>query len=252
MPMLTTLRIGLAGVAPPFAASGRARRTRPSGRAPRAPRVTTSVPSTISERPRGIRSATCSTGRSSVTLIRSPANIASPAPATPASSASARAAAQRLVGDAVLGVVEVEAGALGDQSLAAAGVGGEQLAQVPPHRRRSLPLRLGAARSAPMPGGGSRGAAAARGRQPRPELQASWRRGLDDALGREPELALDLLQWRRGAEGVHADDGPARAHVAVPAERRGLLDRDPGVDRGRQHALAIFLGCDRTGTRRAG
>ena len=37
---------------------------------------------------------------------------------------------QRLVGDPVLGEVEVEAGALGDQALAALGVGGEEVAQV--------------------------------------------------------------------------------------------------------------------------
>ena len=37
---------------------------------------------------------------------------------------------QRLVGDAVLGVVEEEPGALGDQALAAVGVLGEDLAQV--------------------------------------------------------------------------------------------------------------------------
>ena len=43
----------------------------------------------------------------------------------------ARQQHQRLVGDPVLGVVEEEAGALGDQALAAAGVLGEELAQVP-------------------------------------------------------------------------------------------------------------------------
>jgi hypothetical protein len=50
--------------------------------------ATTSRPSTISERPRGIRSATWSTERFSVTLIRSPANIASRRAATPVESAS--------------------------------------------------------------------------------------------------------------------------------------------------------------------
>ena len=51
--------------------------------------ATTSTPSTTSERLRGIRRATWRTGRFSVTLIRSPANIASRLPATPACSASA-------------------------------------------------------------------------------------------------------------------------------------------------------------------
>jgi hypothetical protein len=40
---------------------------------------------------------------------------------------------------------------------------------------------------------------------------------LDDALRQEAELLLELLQWRRHAEGLHADDASARSHVTVPA-----------------------------------
>ena len=49
---------------------------------------TTSLPSTRMDAPLGARSATCSTARSSVTLIFSPANIASIRARSPDSSAS--------------------------------------------------------------------------------------------------------------------------------------------------------------------
>ncbi len=51
--------------------------------------ATTSTPSTTSDSPFGIRSATCSTERFSETLILSPANIASVRSRRPDSSASA-------------------------------------------------------------------------------------------------------------------------------------------------------------------
>ena len=60
----------------------------------------------------------------------SPRNIASRRSATPHSSASCAEQPQRLVGDPVLGVVEEEAGALGDQPRAALGVLGEEVAEV--------------------------------------------------------------------------------------------------------------------------
>ena len=86
--MLTTFRIGLPVC--PFHSPERTR----SQKAPIRSRtswtsLTTSVPSTISERPRGIRRATCRTERSSETLIRSPANIASRRAGIPRSVASA-------------------------------------------------------------------------------------------------------------------------------------------------------------------
>ncbi len=82
IPMLTTLRIGrpVKPVHPPL-------RTRPAKSAMRSStawtRGTTSSPSTTMRAPRGARSATCSTARCSVTLIFSPANIASLRAATP-------------------------------------------------------------------------------------------------------------------------------------------------------------------------
>ena len=63
-------------------------------------------------RPRGARSATCSTARFSVTLILSPRNMASMRSRRPDSSASCEQQLERLVGDAVLRVVEGQAGRL--------------------------------------------------------------------------------------------------------------------------------------------
>ncbi len=87
MPTLTTLRIGL-----PVWPVHSPERTRSAKALIRSSvsctSLTTSTPSTISERPRGIRSATCSTARSSETLMCSPANIASRRSSTPHSRAS--------------------------------------------------------------------------------------------------------------------------------------------------------------------
>jgi len=55
--------------------------------------ASTSCPSTVSSVPAGLRSAVCSTERSSVTLIRSPPNMASRRSSSPTSSASRRRAA---------------------------------------------------------------------------------------------------------------------------------------------------------------
>ena len=55
--------------------------------------ATTSWPSTLSDASAGSRSAVCSTARSSVTLMCSPASMASRRPVTPTSSASASSAA---------------------------------------------------------------------------------------------------------------------------------------------------------------
>ena len=77
----------------------------------------------------GARRAVCSTARFSVTLILSPRNMASMRARRPHSSARCSRRLQRLVGDAVLGVIEVEADGLGRQAFAAFGVVGEELAQ---------------------------------------------------------------------------------------------------------------------------
>ncbi len=103
----------LAGVAAPLARSGPARRTRAIRSSTSWTSLTTSTPSTISERSRGIRSATCSTARSSVTLMCSPREhrVARARAARPRRRARS-SSAHRLVGDPVLRVVEVEAAGL--------------------------------------------------------------------------------------------------------------------------------------------
>ena len=113
---------------------------------------TTSSPSTTIDAERGARSATCRTARPSVTLMRSPENMASIRSARPRSCGQPQQEADRLVGRPVLGVVEVEPGRLGDHPLAAGRVGREQVAQVRVAHRgrvilerrpgRGLPQRL--------------------------------------------------------------------------------------------------------------
>src|SRR5439155_2539134 len=66
------------------------------------------------------------------------------------------------------------------------------------------------------------------------------RRG-DDLVGREPELRLQFLERRRCAERVHRDLRALAPDVALPAERRGLLDRDARGDVRRQHARAVRI-----------
>ena len=129
MPMLTTLRMRR-----PVWPSQRPERTSSAKAAIRSSTSwtsgTTSWPSTTIELPSGARRATCSTARSSVTLICSPANMASIRWRSPARSARATSSAERLGGDPVLGVVEVEVAGLAGQRLAPPRVVGEQLAQV--------------------------------------------------------------------------------------------------------------------------
>ena len=77
-----------------------------------------------------MRSATWSTERFSVVLIRSPRNIASVRSRESRLLGELEEQPQRLVGDAVLRVVEVDAGALGCETLAARRVLGEEVAQM--------------------------------------------------------------------------------------------------------------------------
>ena len=88
MPMLTTLR--MARPVWPRHSPVRTRRAKSAILSSTAwTRGTTSTPSTTIEASRGARRATWRTGRSSVTLIRSPANIASVRWRRPAASARA-------------------------------------------------------------------------------------------------------------------------------------------------------------------
>ena len=129
MPMLTTLRMRL-----PVWPCHSPLRTRSENAAMRSSTActsgTTSTPSTRIRSSFGARRATCSTARCSVTLIFSPLNIASMRSRRPHSSARSQQQAERLVGDAILRVVEVEAGGFGGQALAAPGIVGEELPQM--------------------------------------------------------------------------------------------------------------------------
>ena len=91
---------------------------------------TTSTPSTRIRSFSGARKATCSAARCSVTLIFSPLNMASMRRARPQSSARRMQQSDRLVGDPMLRVVEVEPGGFGRHALAAPGVAGEELPQM--------------------------------------------------------------------------------------------------------------------------
>src|ERR1700760_4552041 len=60
----------------------------------------------------------------------------------------------------------------------------------------------------------------------------------DDVVRREAELRQQALDRRRSAEGVHSNHRTATAHITLPTDHRALLDRDPRVDRVRQHLFA--------------
>src|SRR5262245_20820252 len=65
--------------------------------------------------------------------------------------------------------------------------------------------------------------------------------GGDNPLGLEAELALQLLERRRGTKGLHADHAAFAPHVAVPPQHRSLLDGETSLDPGRQHLFAILF-----------
>ena len=113
---------------------------------------TTFLPSTTIEAPIGARRATWSTARFSVTLILSPRNMASIRVPESRLLCEPDEQSQGLVGDAVLRVVEEEAGSLGGQALAARRVVGEERAQMnvmhrPRVRLERLPRRAAGERS---------------------------------------------------------------------------------------------------------
>src|ERR1044072_13367 len=63
----------------------------------------------------------------------------------------------------------------------------------------------------------------------------------DDLVALQAELALQLLERSGSTEGLHADDPAMVADIALPTQRRCLLDGKPRLDGGRQHFLAIGL-----------
>ena len=90
----------------------------------------TSAPSTAIGRLDRLRSATCSTARCSVLLILPPVNIASIAPARPVLPRQGHQQLHGLAGNAILRVIEQDVAKAQREAVEAAGVGGEQLAQV--------------------------------------------------------------------------------------------------------------------------
>src|SRR5258708_39692687 len=56
----------------------------------------------------------------------------------------------------------------------------------------------------------------------------------------EAELLMELFEGGRRPERLHADDAARVADVALPSQRRGLLDSDAGFDPRRQNALPVF------------
>ena len=129
MPILTTLRMRLPVW--PFHAPLRTRSANSAILSSTAwTSGTTFLPSTMMTAPSGARSATCSTARFSVMLIFSPREHRVDAPAQTRFLGQLQQQLERLVGHAVLGVIEVNSGGLERHPLAARGIVGEQLAQM--------------------------------------------------------------------------------------------------------------------------
>ena len=221
MPMLTTLRIALAGVARPRARSDPVGEVGHLVEHARAPRGRRPRRRRRSARPRGARSATCSTARSSVMLIFSPANIASRSSSTPARRASATQQRDRLGGEAVLRVVEVE------------------VADLEAHRARPASGRRRTGRGGGRPGSSTWCSASATplGRVDDPlvvRVHASPVLGLADRVGDGHAVSAysshssgtPLSSWRpRRVEleprpGGQVLDGPRDPHLARAGETR--------------------------------
>src|SRR5258705_1884021 len=66
-------------------------------------------------------------------------------------------------------------------------------------------------------------------------------RGRDDEVRTETEFWQEVLQWRGGAEGMHADHFAFRTDVAIPAERGAHFDRNVRCDSGGLNCF--FLRC---------
>src|SRR6266850_4625046 len=64
-------------------------------------------------------------------------------------------------------------------------------------------------------------------------------RGRDDEVRAETEFWQEVLQWRGGAEGMHADHLALRTDVAIPAERGAHFDGNARCDGGGQNAFFV-------------
>src|SRR5260370_7758457 len=62
-----------------------------------------------------------------------------------------------------------------------------------------------------------------------------------DPVRFETKFPLKLLQRRRRSKRLHSNHVARCADVSLPSERRGLLNRDPRLDAGGQHAVPVFL-----------
>src|SRR5262250_1937529 len=62
-----------------------------------------------------------------------------------------------------------------------------------------------------------------------------------DAVRFEAEFLLKLLERRRSPERLHANDAASGTNISLPAESRGLLDRNARLYIRRQDAVAILL-----------
>src|SRR5450759_3278602 len=74
-----------------------------------------------------------------------------------------------------------------------------------------------------------------------PSLHEQFARCLQDGVGSEAELLLQILERRGRSKGVHADDASFRSRILRPAEGRSLLDCDSCGDVGRKHLIAVTL-----------
>src|SRR5260370_9131038 len=64
---------------------------------------------------------------------------------------------------------------------------------------------------------------------------------LQDSVGSEAELLLQILERCGRSKGVHANNAPFRSRIVRPAKNRSLLDRDPCGDLGRNYLIAVTL-----------
>src|SRR6266853_6736707 len=64
---------------------------------------------------------------------------------------------------------------------------------------------------------------------------------LQDSVGGEAELLLQILERCGRSKGVHANNAPFRSRIVRPAKNRSLLDRDPCGDLGRKYLIAVTL-----------
>src|SRR5260370_5409785 len=64
---------------------------------------------------------------------------------------------------------------------------------------------------------------------------------LQDSVGSEAELLLQILERCGRSKGVHANNAPFRSRIVRPAKNRSLLDRDPCGDLGRKYLIAVTL-----------